>query len=261
VKWKIRIILLLCLVGGGAFYLSAQETLANVITCCDELKIKQAMTEEVLARILTKAAPSLPGNRTGSDYLSEQAFEKIKKRLPAGSSHDQLLAALRQLLEQPAQDHDTEEFQTLVGHFVLGMTLEIGNTLQDEFDQAALDKEKCEKLLAALEKFPRLTLDDQNRSLFQVNLSEKELRRIRSLERKWKNVPAGASSFSEFKTLKKNITGRADDQDLWLVFELAEHYRSQFPFVDEFLDNYRRLGAEFLDLSRRLDGLLTGIGE
>jgi len=248
---------LLCLVGGGAFYLSAQETLANVITCCDELKIKQAMTEEVLARILTKAAPSLPGNRTGSDYLSEQAFEKIKKRLPAGSSHDQLLAALRQLLEQPAQDHDTEEFQTLVGHFVLGMTLEIGSTLQDEFDQAALGKELGEKLLSELEKFPRLTEEDLDRSMFQVNLSEKELRRIMAMERKLEKAPVAASAFSEFRTLKKNITGRADDQDLWLVFELAEYYRPQFPFVDEFLKNYRRLGAEFLSAARSLNDLLS----
>jgi hypothetical protein len=116
-------------------------------------------------------------------------------------------------------------------------------------------------LLDELEKFPGLTGEDLNRSLFQVNLSERELRRIRAMERKWENAPPKASPFSEFITLKKNITGRSDDQDLWLVFELAEHYRPQFPFLDEFLKNYRRLGADVRDISRRLNDLLARIGE
>ncbi len=260
-KAKFSIALWLCLAGYGLSCLPAQETLAGRITCCDELKIKQAMTEEALARILALAAPGLPGNRPGKDYLSEQAYEKIKKYLPADKSRDSLQAALQQLLKQPAPDADIKEFQTLVGHFVMGMSLEIANTLQDEHDQATLAVEKCGRLLGELETFPRLAGEDLNRSLFRANLSDRELRRILAMERKWKNAAPKASPLNEFIALKKNITGRSDEQDLWLVFEFAEYYRPQFPFLDEFLENYRRLGAEFLDLSRRLDDLLNGIGE
>lgn len=260
-KAKFSIALWLCLAGCGISRLPAQETLANMITCCDEAKIRQAMTEEVLARVLALAAPGLPGHRPGKDYLSEQAYDKIKKYLPADKNREPLLAALRQLLEQPAPDADIKEFQTLAGHFVLGMTLEIANTLQDEYDQAALTGEKCEKLLGELETFPRPSTEDLNRSLFRANLSERELRRILAMERKWKNAAPDASPFSEFIVLKNNITGRSDEQDLWLVFEFAEYYRPRFPFLDEFMENYRRLGARIRDLSRRLNERLSGIRE
>ncbi|MCJ7523986.1 MAG: hypothetical protein MUP71_02045, partial [Candidatus Aminicenantes bacterium] len=68
---------------------------------------------------------------------------------------------------------------------------------------------------------------------------------------------AGASPFNEFNTLKRNITGHAPDRDQWLVFELAEKYRSQFPFLDEFLENYRSLAKDFRETARRVNDLLA----
>lgn len=253
-RQKTLVLFLLCLRSAGLSFFAAEEIMPTGITCCDERKIRQAMTEEALARIMAKTEPGIQNNRPGSDYLSEQAYEKIKKHLPAGSP-EQRLAFLRQLLQHPALDRDIEEFQTLVGYFVLGMTLEIGNTLQDEYDQARFCKEKTEQLIAELEKFPLLGEEDVGRALFQANVPEKELNRLQALKRKWKNAAAGSSPFSEFNTMRKNITGRADDKDQWLVFELAERYRPQFPFLDEFLENYRRLAADFREAARRVNDL------
>lgn len=251
------VLFFMCLNGVGLSFPVAQEILPTGITCCDEEKIRQAMTEEALARILIKTEAGLRSNGPGCDYLSDQAFEKIKKHLPDGVGTDQRLAFMRKMLQLPALDRDIEEFQTLVGHFIQGMTLEIGITLQDEYDQALQVKEKTVKLLGQLEKISRLNEEDLRRTLFQVDLTEKELKRIRASDRKWKNSAAGASPFNEFNALKRNITGRAPDQDQWLVFELAEKYRSQFPFLDEFLENYHRLAMGFRETAQRVNDLLS----
>ena len=259
-RLKIMLLLLLCLSGTGVSFSVTQEILPAGITCCDEKKIRQAMTEEVLARILVKTESGLRNKGLRVDYLSDQAFEKIKRHIPDGADTDQRLAFLREMLQPPAPDRDIEEFQTLVGHFIQGMTLEIGITMQDEYDQALQVKEKTLKLLNQLEKISRLDEENLGRALFQVDLTAKELKRIRACDRRWKNS-ADASPFKEFNTLKRNITGRAPDRDQWLVFELAEKYRSQFPFLDEFLENYRRVAAEFLVTARNLSDLLSGSNE
>ncbi len=135
-------------------------------------------------------------------------MKRLKRRLPDEGGKDGRLVLLRRMLLQPPADRDIEEFQTLVGHFVLGMTLEIGITMQDEFDQALQVNEKTLKLLDHLEKLPRLNEEDLGRALFQVDLTERELKRIRASDRKWKNHAPDAAPFKEFNTLKKNITGR-----------------------------------------------------
>jgi len=226
-----------------------QQRLPAGITCCDEQKIRQAMTEEALRRI---AARHEGGAGAATDYLSDQAHEKIRRRLPAGT-REQVMDFLRAALVQPAADGDIREFQTLVGHFVLGMTLEIGLTFQDEYDQALASSEKVGLLLAELEN-PRETGDEElGRALFRADLSEKELRRLRALERKWKPAPADAPPFSEFNALKGNVTGRAADPDQQGTFGLAVRYRSRYPFLDEFLGNYRRLAADFREAVRRVN--------
>jgi hypothetical protein len=242
-------VLLLCLLA------PAQEVAPTGITCCDERKIRQAMTEEALQRIIARHEH---GAGATGDYLSAQAYAAIRRRLPAGS-REQLLDFLRAALRQQGADPDNGEFQRQIGLFVLGMTLEVGGTFQDEFDLAAACKEKVVKLLAALEKSPRPDTEALDRALFHADLTTRELRRIRSLERKWKNVPDGASTFTEFNILKKNATGREHDPDQWLAFELAGHYREPFPFLDEFMENYRRLAADFREAVRRLNQLLAFI--
>ncbi len=260
--------LLLGLLGSGA-RLQAREgmpagamsgdeshvSLPSGITCCDEQKIRLAMTEEALARIVAR---SRAGSQQSVDYLCEQAYEKVR-RLLKDVSPDRRLDFLRDMLPQPAAEAENGEFQTLVGNFVLGMTLEIGQTLQDEYDQALAVREKIRKLLAELEKLPDADEEDLGQILFQKDISEKELRRIRGLGTKWHHIPAGTPPFDEFNALKKNVTGRAPDPDQRMAFELAERYRVRFPFLDEFLENYRRLAdgfhADVWNLSDRLAAL------
>ena len=129
--------------------------------------------------------------------------------------------------------------------------------MQDEYDQALQVKEKTLRLLDQLEKLSRLDDESLGRALFQVDLTDKELKRIRASDRRWKNSAAGTSPFKEFNTLKRNITGRAPDPDQWLVFELAEKYHSQFPFLDEFLENYHSLASSFRDIARRVSERLS----
>lgn len=227
-----------------------QQRLPAGISCCDEQKIRQAMTEEALLRIAARHEGG--GDRAASDYLSDQAHEKIRRRLPAGS-REQLIDFLRAALKPPAADEDTREFQDLVGYFVLGMTLEIGLTFQDEYDQAQAGSEKVGVLLAELEKAREIGEEELGRALFRADLSERELRRLRALERKWKEAPAGAPPFAEFNALKVNVTGRAADPDQQGTFGLAVRYRDRFPFLDEFLENYRRLAADFREAVRRVN--------
>jgi hypothetical protein len=257
-KWKCALPFWLCLLSGCVWPVYSQEIMSTVITCCDEQKIRQAMIEEALVRIAATAAPGFREREADNDYISQQACKKIRKRLPLGANQIQVKSWLREWLVQPAAAADVKEFQTLVGYFVTGMTLEIGNTLQDEFDQAVNSKEKLEKLLGELEKYPSPSGENLDQALFQAGLSARELRRILALERKWKNAAAGASPFVEFNTLKMNISGRAPDPDQRMAFRMAEVYNPRFPFLDEFLGNYRHLAADFLVMARHLHDRLSG---
>jgi hypothetical protein len=260
--------ILFCLLG-AALFLSARESIpAEIcldeeqlrppagITCCDEQKIRQAMTEEALSRVAARCEPDYRGAGPANDYLSGQAYEKIRTRLPSGG-REQRLAYMRDLLQHPAPDADIGEFQTLVGHFILGMTLEIGNTLQDEYELARQNHEKVTRLLSELESSSPAGEQALGRALFQANLSERELRRIRGLERRWKDTKPAAPPFDEFNALKKNVSGRGVDPDQWMVFDLSARYRARFPFLDEFLENYRRLASDFRDTARRLNERLA----
>jgi hypothetical protein len=243
----IAAVLLLCLLA------PAQEVVPTGITCCDEQKIRLAMAEEALQRIAAKRAGG-PG--TAADYMSDQAYEKIRRRLPAGT-REQLIDFLRAALLEPAPDKETREFQEQVGHFVLGMTLEIGHTFQDEYDAALAARERIDRLLAELEESPPQGEADLGRLLFRADMSEKELRRIRALPARWREAEPDASSFDEFNALKRNMTGRPADNDQKLSFALAGKYSGDFPFLDEFLAGYRRLAAGFLEAARRVNSLLA----
>jgi hypothetical protein len=242
--------LLLCLLA------PAQEVVPTGITCCDEQKIRQAMAEEALQRV---AARHTGGSGRSSDYLSDQAYEKIRPRLTA-VIREQLMEFLRQALLQPPPDEETREFQERVGLFVLGMTLEIGHTFQDEYDQALTSAERVGMLLEELEKSPALDDEALARALFHADVSEKELRRLRALERRWKEAAADSPPFAAFNQLKGNVTGRAPDPDQQTAFGLALRYRAPFPFLDEFLEKYRRVALEFRETVRRINVLLSASG-
>jgi hypothetical protein len=228
--------LLLCLLA------PAQEVVPTGITCCDEQKIRQAMAEEALQRV---AARRMGGSGMASDYLSDQAYEKIRLRLPAGT-REQLMEFLRQALLQPAPDEETREFQERVGLFVLGMTLEIGHTFQDEYDQALASAEKA-----------GILLEELARAMFHSDVSEKELRRLRAMDRRWREAAADSPPFAAFNLMKGNTTGRAPDPDQQTAFGLAMRYRDPFPFLDEFLEGYRRLAVDMRETARRVNALLA----
>ncbi len=229
------------------------EIAPSGITCCDEQKIRLAMTEEALRRIADRNEDRARGE---TDYLCVQAHERIRRRLPAGG-RDQVLDFMRQALRQTDPDGDTREFQELVSHFILGMTLEIGHTFQDEYDQARAGKEKIARLLATLEESPATGEEALNRAMFHADLSERELRHIRTLERRWRDRDGDASPFDEFSELRRNVRGLAADRDQRMAFMLAERYRTGYPFLDEFLKNYRRLAADFRETARRVNELLA----
>ena len=221
------------------------------ITCCDEAKIRAAMADEALRRIAAIAAGSPAGD---ADFLSAQAWEKVRRRL-AGLDDEAVAGELRRALAEAGPDPDTRGFQELVGHFVLGMTLEIGLTFQDEHDQLLAAREKLDRLLSFLEG-PHAG-SDLGRALFHAGLEERELRSLRSLERRWKEPPADASAFDVFSALKRNVSGRAADPDQRLVFVLGERYRAAHPFLDEFLASYRKLAGELRARTRELNDILA----
>lgn len=234
-----------------AFVSPAQEVMPAGITCCDEGKIRAAMTEEALARIV---AISEGKDRLFPDYLSAQAFGKVRHLLPAGAAR-QRLEFLRDLLQRPAADAQIGEFQVLVGNFVLGMTLEIGHTFQDEYDRALTCCEQADRLASELEKRPVRDDESLSRVMFHAGVSDRELRRLQALERKWKEPLPGAAPFDEFNLLKKNAIGHGADPDQRMVFGLAASYRASYPFLDEFLGAYRRLAGEIRAVARRVGEL------
>jgi hypothetical protein len=258
-RWLPAALLLLALLA-GAGPARAQEVMPAGITCCDEELIRAAMAEEALARIVAIAASD---RSRPADYLSLQAYETVRRSLPAGDA-PQRLAFLRGWLQAPAGGAAGAEFRLLVGHFVLGMTLEIGHTLQDEYDQAQLRLEQADRLAAELEREPATDAEALSRALFRTGVSDRELRRLRALDRRWQEPPADSDRFDCFNLFKKNATGRPGDPDQRMAFDLADRYDARFPFIDEFLANYRRLAEKIRATARRIGELLSqlgGIGE
>ncbi len=249
--------LLLLALARGFLISSPQEIMPTGITCCDEQKIRAAMAEEALARIL---AISESDRRRPADYLSVRAYETVRRILPAGDA-GRRLEFLRGLLRGSGGGANCEEFRALVGNFVLGMTLEIGRTFQDEYDQAQISSDQAGRLVAELEKALVADREELSRAMFRAGISEREMRRLRALELRWKEVPAHAAPFEEFNLLKKNATGRPSDPDQRVVFGLAAEYDPDFPFLDEFLANYRRLAGEIRVAARRITELFAFLEE
>jgi len=234
----------------------SQETVPAGITCCDEGLIRQAMTEEALRRVAGMETDSAWGR---DDYLTVQARERVRGLLPAGGGQP-ALEFLRQALGRTDPGGEIGEFQKLVGHFVLGMTLEIGHTLQFEYDQAEAARQRAVRLLAELETPGSWDEQGLDRSLFRAEMEIKEFRRLRALPGRWREPKAGASPFDEFSALRRNLTGLPPDPDQKPVFQLAAAYNERFPFLDGFLANYRKLAAEFRAVVLELNERLAQIG-
>jgi hypothetical protein len=241
-----------------ALSLNGQAAASNASPCLDENLVHQAMGEEAFRLLAQRIAASGNGTAGGFDYHIEQACEIIKKRLPPEPlSAVELAAWLRRIFQNPDAADSDREFRALIEQFVLGMSLEIINTLQNECDQAVNLIARVGKLEGEIKRTPHADRDTLNRALRQSGLSKKMFRLIKNIDRYWIIPPAGAGHFSAFKAWKKNMTGRSGDDEQKLVFDLGDRYQAQYPFLGEFMENYRRLAETFRqavrDLNDRLD--------
>jgi hypothetical protein len=238
--------------------LKGQTKATGGTPCLDETRVHQAMREEAF-RLLAQKIDAVQNNGStgGFDYHIEQAYEKIKKRLPPGAlSVAELQAWLRQFLQNPKATDGDREFQTLIENFIFGMSLEIINTLQYECEQAADLIAQVAKLEGEIKKTPQPDRETLDRALRQSGLGKKMVGIIKNIDRRWESPPAGTDHFSAFDIWKKNMTGRRADRDQRLVFDLGARYQSRYPFLDEFMGNYRRLAETFRQEVLNLHALL-----
>ena len=242
----------------GAFTLTGQTAVSGEGNWLDENQVRQAMHEEAFRLLAQKIDADQNGSAGGFDYHIEQAYEKIKKRLPSDPlSAAELEAWLRQFLQNPkATDHD-REFQILIEQFIIGMSLEIINTLQYECEQAEDLIAQVDKMAGEIKKTPHPYRETLDRALHESSLSKKMHGIVKNIDRRWRIPPAGAESFSAFSIWKTDMTGRSTDKDLRLVFDLGDRYQARYPFLEGFLGQYRRLAETFrqtvLDLNAMLD--------
>ena len=241
-----------------AFTINGQTATSGETPCLDENQVHQAMREEAFRLLAQKIEAVQNGSASGFDYHIEQAYEKIKKRLPPDPLPPaELATCLRQFFQNPSATDNDREFQTLIEHFVLGMSLEIINTLQNECDQAVDLIAQVAKLEGEIKRTSHPDRETLDRALRQSSLSKKMYRIIKTIDRRWRIPPAGSDNFSAFNIWRKNMIGRSLDRDQRLVFDLGDRYQSQYPFLDEFMENYRRLAETFCqavrDLNARLD--------
>lgn len=212
----------------------------------DENLVHQAMRQEAFRLLVRKIDAVRNGAAEGFDYHIEQAYEKIKNRLPSDQlSASELESWLRQFLPDQEAGAGEKEFQALIENFIRGMSLEISTTLQYECEQAEdliAQVAKLEKEIKKVSHPDRNTLD---LALRQAGASKKMAGIIKDIDHDWRTPPAGADNFSAFSVLKKNMSGQSADKDQRLVFDLGARYRSSYPFLDGFMANYRRLAGVF----------------
>jgi len=240
------------------FILNGQTVINGEIPCLDENLVHQAMREEAFRLLAQKIAAVQNGSASGFDYHIEQAYEKIKKRLPPDPlSAAELAACLRQFFQNPSATDNDCEFQTLIEHFVLGMSLEIINTLQYECDQAVDLIAQVAKLQGEIKRTPHPDRETLDLALRQSSLSKKMYGIVKNIDRRWEIPSADSDNFSAFNIWKKNMTGRNLDGDQRLVFDLGDRYQPQYPFLGEFMKNYRHLAETFHQAVRNLNAMLN----
>jgi hypothetical protein len=214
--------------------------------CVEEGLVRRAMHDEafrLLALKIESVASGVPG---GFDYHIDQAYEKIKERLPADPlSPTELEAWLGQYLQRPAAGQAENDLQLLIGNFIQGMSLEIINTLQFECEQAEDLLVRTERLRAWLLQAARRDRAALEKALRSEGLSRKTGDIIVDIERGWREPSALADDFAVYSALKKNMTGQRADRDQRLVFDLGDRYRHRHPFLGGFMAHYRLLADRF----------------
>ncbi len=212
----------------------------------DETQVRQAMRKEAFRLLAQKIDAVRSGAGEGFDYHIEQAYEKIKNRLPADPlSASELEAWLQQFLQLQKATAAERELHTLIENFIRGMSLEIINTLQFECEQVEDLIDQVAKLTKEIEKASPIDRDSLERTLRQAGCSRKMSAIIRNIDHNWQIPPADSDNFSVFSILKKNMIGQRADNDQRLVFDLGNRYQSRYPFLGRFMENYRRLAEAF----------------
>lgn len=239
------------------------RTAAAVETpCLDENQVHQAMREEAFRLLVQKIAAVQNGAAGSFDYHIEQAYQIIKKRLPPDPlPAAELVACLRQFFQNRSTADNDREFQILIDHFVLGTSLEIINTLQQECDQAEDLIAQIAKLAEEINRTPHPDRETLDRALRQSHLSKKMYRIIKTIDRRWRIPLAGSDNFSAFNIWRKNMFGRSLDRDQKLVFDLGDRYALKYPFLGEFMEKYRRLAETFHQAVHNLNAMLDNSSE
>ena len=227
----------------------------------DEEQVRRAMRLEAFRLLALKSAGLPDGTAAGFDFHIEQVHDRISNRLPSGPlSASELEVWLRPLLNDPQAAGKDREIQDLFRNFVLGMSLEIITTLQFECEQAEDLIAQVGKLAAELAGTPRPGREALERAVQRLELNRRLPAMVKGVERRWRVPEPGPDTFRIFSGWKKNMTGRGVDRDLRLVFDLGDRYRDRFPFLDGFMENYRRLAEAFRLAVRDLDALLDAAG-
>ncbi|HSQ35725.1 MAG TPA: hypothetical protein VLQ89_07025 [Candidatus Binatia bacterium] len=227
----------------------------------DEEQVRRAMRLEAFRLLALKSAGLPDGTTAGFDFHIDQVHDRISNRLPSGPlSASELEVWLRPLLNDPQAAGKDREIQDLFRNFVLGMSLEIITTLQFECEQAEDLIAQVGKLAAELAGTPRPGREALERAVQRLELNRRLPAMVKGVERRWRVPEPGPDTFRIFSGWKKNMTGRGVDRDLRLVFDLGDRYRDRFPFLDGFMENYRRLAEAFRLAVRDLDALLDAAG-
>jgi hypothetical protein len=228
----------------------------------DENQVRQAMRQEAFRLLAEKIDAVRNGAAEGFDYHIEQAYEKIKNRLPSDLlSASELEAWLQQYLQNQKAADSEAEFQSLIENFIRGMSLEIITTLQFECEQAEDLIAQVDKLDREIRKAPHPDRDALEQAMRQSGLSKKISAVIKNSDHGWRIPPADADSFNVFSILKKNMSGQSADRDQRLIFDLGERYRAQYPFLSGFMEYYRRLAETFRRAVLDLDATIEDGGE
>ena len=224
----------------------------------DEQMIRDAMREEILDQIAQKAEAEIRHVYRLYDYLTNQAYDAIKNRLtPTVVRSTALKNRLREFYALPTEEEDLRQFRGQVNCYVQGMSIEIRDTLQIEYDRVLQLTEQVRKLNEHIER-ERFPTDSETAARMAKNLDlpSRFLKRLESIEKKWKNPAETEDSFMTFKTLKKNINGTDADEEPQMVFRLGDKYILQFPFIVDFLRQYERLGRDFINAARKTREML-----
>ena len=212
----------------------------------DEYQVHQAMRREAFRLLAQKIDAARNETTGGFDYHIEQAYDKIKNRLPAEPlSASELESWLQQYLQSQKAADRAEEFQSLIENFITGMSLEIINTLQFECEQVEDLIAQVGQLEREIKKAPHPDRGTLELALQQAGLSKKISAIIKNIDHGWRTPPADSDNFNAFSIMKKNMTGRGADRDQRLVFEMGERYQTQYPFLSGFMEYYRRLADAF----------------